>query len=431
MKPQFILAVLALALALSACGQPSASSSTPPAPTTLQPTAVQPIQPTVAPAPAPSPTPALAPTAAAEAPSPAATSAPATVLPAPLLFIDGEGQLRLLEADGLTTDTLSDEPYPVFDFAVAPDGDTIAFLTIANGVDTTLVRIAANGSARRELARGVMRGVTVAADGSVQVGVLGPTVAVDSTGLDSDALGAGTWSFPTDDGASRLLAAATEPATTAGETTPGVHSQPLAWSPDGGRLLLRLTMNLGPDGPAGDIGSTGLGLYDVASGQARDLLALGAEPLCVVPAWGRAGDSVLCANGGAIGPPTPPLWRLSLVGKAPQTHVPAGEPVDQVFSPRELSDGISYLAGESAASPPRLMPRRLRADGTVDALLPQPVEAGYDGGLWAPDGSGMIIGRPAAGANRTIVWQPLNGSAPVELLNGSIGKLEWGRQPSP
>jgi hypothetical protein len=43
----------------------------------------------------------------------------------------------------------------------------------------------------------------------------------------------------------------------------------------------------------------------------------------------------------------------------------------------------------------------------------------------------VIVGRPAAGANRTIIWQPLgigqDGAAgePLELLSGSIGKLVW------
>jgi hypothetical protein len=41
----------------------------------------------------------------------------------------------------------------------------------------------------------------------------------------------------------------------------------------------------------------------------------------------------------------------------------------------------------------------------------------------------VIVGRPTATANRTIVWQPLGERATVELMTGSIGKLEWATQP--
>jgi hypothetical protein len=347
-------------------------------------------------------------------------AAATTVLPAPLLFISEAGQLARLAPDATVVTALSEENNPVFDFAIASDGNTIAYLTIAESGNTTLVRINGDGAGRIELASGVIRGVSVGADGSVQAGALFETSSADGSPLQ-----AGTWSFPAGGGAPSLLAAATEPVSSDGETTPGVHYQPLAWAPDGELLLLRLTMNMGPDGPAGDIGATGLALYETSSGATLDLLPLGSEPLCAQPVWSAAGDAILCANAGAVGPPTPALWRLNLATGAEQTIIPAGEPVDLVFSPRELADDVSYLAGVSATAPLRLMPQRIRPDGTVEALLPQPVEAGYDGGLWAPDGSGIVVGRPSASANRTIVWQPVDGGSPVELLNGNIGKLEW------
>lgn len=395
---------LILALTLAACGQPSS----PDAPTaTSAPTT---------PAAASEPTTVLA----------APTDAPAAVgvLPSPLLFISDENDIARLEVDGTTIVTVVDEQELVIDFAVAPAGDMLAYLTIAEGTRTTLVRVSADGSGRAELARGVIRGMSIAADGSLQAGVL-----FDTTDAAGAALQPGVWNFPADGGDPRLLIAATDPLS---DTTPGTHYQPLAWSPDGAWLLLRSTINMGPDGPGGDIGATGLALFDAGSGQARDLLPLGAEPLCVVPVWGRDGASVLCANGAAIGPPTPPLWRLDLASGAQQPIIADGEPVDQALSPQDLADGIYVLVAESASGlAQQFMPQRWAPDGTLVALLPQPIEAGYDGGLWAPDGSGVIVGRPAAGANRTIIWQPLGSGQdgvagePSELLSGSIGKLAW------
>lgn len=126
------------------------------------------------------------------------------------------------------------------------------------------------------------------------------------------------------------------------------------------------------------------------------------------------------------------IARLEVDGTTKQPLIPAGEPIDQALSPQELTDGIYVLVAESAGGfTQQFMPQRIASDGTVSALLPQPIEAGYDGGLWAPDGSGVIVGRPTASANRTIVWQPLGiGQAgePAELLSGSIGKLAWASQ---
>lgn len=405
------LALTALALILTGCGQPATQQ---PSPTPIA-TAVS-AAPTAAPSAAPAPT--SAPTEARP------TAAPAGVLPAPILFITDANQIARLEVDGITVTTLTDEPELIFDIAVAPDSGSIAYITFGEANSSTLIRIDADGGGRTELASGIIRGLTIAADGSVQAGALFTTTRADGASLQ-----AGAWSFPADGGEPTLLVAATDPTTSGGTVTPGVHYQPLAWSPDGRRLLLRLTMNMGPDGPGGDIGSIGLALYDADSGEVRDLLTLGSEPICVVPVWSRASDAVLCANGAAIGPPTPPLWRLNLASGAQEPIVAAGEPTDLILSPLDLPDGLYFLAGEGINSAQQYTPRRVRPDGTSESLLPQPVEAGFDGALWTPDGRAMIIGRPSAGANRTIILQPLGAGEPIELLSGSIGRLMWLPQP--
>ncbi|RRR74465.1 MAG: hypothetical protein EI684_06995 [Candidatus Viridilinea halotolerans] len=407
--PRLALALM-LVLVLAACGQPSNSApSALPVATDASSTAAAVSDPTSAPT------------------EPSAVPAVAGLLPTALLFISDENDIARLEADGTTVVMVADDQDLIIDFAVAPAGDVLAYLTIADGTRTTLVRTRTDRSEQTELARGVIRGVSVASDGSVQAGVL-----FNATDAAGSALTPGVWSFPADGSAPLLLVAATDPASDGENITPGVHYQPVAWSPDEGQLLLRSTMNMGPDGPSGDIGSTGLDLLDAGSGQMRILLSLGVEPLCVVPVWGRDGTSILCANGAAIGPPTPPLWRLDLSSGEQQPLIPDGASLDQVLSPHELADGIYVFVAESATNlGQQFMPQRIASDGTVSALLPRPLAAGYDGGLWAPDGSGVIVGQPAAGANRTIVWQPLDirqaGTAgvPIDLLSGSIGKLAW------
>jgi hypothetical protein len=184
-------------------------------------------------------------------------------------------------------------------------------------------------------------------------------------------------------------------------------------------------MNMGPDGPGGDIGSNGLALYAGAAAQPRELLTIGAEWLCVAPAWGRDSASILCANGASIGAPTPALWRLRLADGAQETIIPAAEPLTATFSPRELPAGLYLLAGSYQDSGLALTPLRIGPDNVAIEQLPLPIQTGFDGGLWAPDGSGVIFGRPAAGANRTIIWQPLGEGASAELISGSIGRLEW------
>jgi hypothetical protein len=415
------LPALALALALAACSQTAA-----PVPTTVPAATQAPVAtaaPTAAPTTAPATTeaPTVAPTVAlTEAPAP--TAAPAGVLPAPLLFINDENEIARMEVDGTTVTTLTSEPDLIIDFAVSPADGALAYLTIdADGQGTTLVRANAEGGERAELARGIIRGVTVAADGSVQAGVVGDAAGADGTGLQL-----GAWNFPSDDSAPTQLAAASEPTQAAdGTMNPGAHYQPLAWSPDGSKLLMRLTMNFGPDAPAGDIGSTGLALYDVGAIQARDLLPLGAEPLCIDPAWARGSDAIVCANAAAIGPPTPALWRLDLANDSQETIIPAAEPLVVTFSPHDTPEGLYVLAGSYVESGLSLMPQRITPDNVTIDQLPLPIEAGHDGGLWAPDDHAAPVGRPTATANRIIVWQPLGEGATVELMTGSIGKLEW------
>lgn len=407
------LVALPLVLALAACG----------ASATVTPT-VQP-QPTAlnAPAtPAPADTPTVAPTVA-----PTATPEPAGVLPAPLLFVDDAGQLVRLAVDGVTITPLTREAWSINEFAVAPDGSLAYTTFLADEGVSLLVRIAADGSGRTELARGTLSGVTVAADGSFQAGIF--YGASRPAGPD---LPPGVWSFPAS-GEPILLVAATEPLRSADMVDSGTNYQPIAWSPDGRRLLLRAIVNFGPDGPGGDAGSVGLALYDAADGQVEELRPKGEEPLCFEPAWSRDSAAIYCANGAIVLEATPALWRIDPANGASQTLLPASEGEQQLMtlSPRDVGDGLYVMVGVTLSGPsgysvaftPRLFPR----DGAAPRdLLAKPLDAGYEGVLWAPDGSGVIVGRMPTGMTRSLVWLPFDGGAAVELASGRAAPFKWG-----
>jgi hypothetical protein len=93
-----------------------------------------------------------------------------------------------------------------------------------------------------------------------------------------------------------------------------------------------------------------------------------------------------------------------------------------------MPEGLYVLVGTYGDSGLKLMPQRISPGADPIDQLPLPIETGLDGGLWATDASGMVFGRPTASANRVIVWQPLGEGAAVELINGSIGQLEWAVQ---
>ena len=216
----------------------------------------------------------------------------------------------------------------------------------------------------------------------------------------------------------------------------GTHYTPIQWSGDGTGLLLRTSPNNGPDGPAGDISSTGIALYDAASGSTRDIVAINSGPICYDAVVGQTPDMVYCAAAQYLGPDTPALWSIATSGDGSvQELVPAqdGQQVNIVSGPEVIDGHLYTLVGTAppdAVELPVVAAQRTDLDGAANKqLLSQAmIEIGYDGGLWAPDGSGIVAGRPAAGGNRTLVWYPFGGGEPVDLVGGSIGTMHWARE---
>jgi hypothetical protein len=403
---------------------PTAMAGSADVPTAALPTTA-PVAATAAPTAQPPATPA-APAATALSVAP---PQPANLLPAPLLFIDRSGQIAQLATDGMTLTTLTAEDAQVIEFAVSAADGALVYLAIPPGSQLThLVTVGADGSGRTELLRGVLRGVTITPDGqSVQVGV----VDKPAQGLSGE-LGPGVWSIPFGGGEATQLQAAV-PVMRSGETvTPGVGYQPISWSPNGERLLLRSVADYGPNAPGGDISSTGLAVYEQEAGQARELLPVGRQPHCTQPEWALRGDAIFCANNLYVSNADPALWRLDVQTGAQQALVPgsAGQDAYHVVAGiAEGEGGIYALVGTStptqAATEFEL--RWLSSDGEGDGILREPIQGGY-GLIFAPDTSGIVAGSLGAGRapGVTLRWHPLDGDPPRDLVSAGSTMLRWG-----
>jgi hypothetical protein len=431
---------------LISCGASTATTPTaaPPAqPTAAPPTSAPTIAPTaIVPTEAPPvvPTEALpaAPTEAppTEVPPAVPTAEPAAgLLPAPLYFIDAKNQISRIEVDGTTITQVTNETDKVFEFVVSPADGSLAYITIANdGFTNRLVHTDAHGQARTELQTGIMRGLAIAYSGeSVEVGVLDPAPGMQ---MSPEARTPGVWSFPTGRGTPAQIQAATPPTQGAdGNMKPGDHYMPIAWSPDGQKLLLRTSINLGPDGPGGDVGTIGLALFDKPSGMVSQLLPTSSEPLCLSPSWDGQSVMVYCATPYLITDKTPALWRLNIVSGEQETLIPIqdGEKTNSVVNVRELSDGLYSMVATSEMNAPTaskytLQRTALDAVSERKQLVAEPLALGYGSALWAEDGSGVVVPVAKTDVDVDLTWYPLRGGEPVVLQSGQLGaEVAWGR----
>jgi hypothetical protein len=358
-------------------------------------------------------------------------AAPSGLLPAPLYFIDQQRQIARLDTDGKTVTSITSEADPVFDFTISRGDGSLAYLTIAQGGQTTrLIRGDAEGKGRVELLSGILRSIAMPYTGaSVEVGVLDQAKSADGTDL-----APGVWSFPSDGGEPTQIAANTPPTGTGDNVSPGTRYMPIAWSPDGQKLLLRTSINFGPDGPGGDIGTTGLALFDQVSGEVRQLLPTSQEPLCIEPSWDEQSVAIYCATSFYAGDNTPALFRLNIVRNDQETLIPlkTGDQQNLAANVRELYDGLYSMmsTGPANTADPKFTLQRTGLDATSGrvVLSKEPLALGYSRALWAEDGSGIVLLAPPIGENRDLVWHPFGDGAPDTLTSGQLGDvLGWGK----
>jgi hypothetical protein len=210
---------------------------------------------------------------------------------------------------------------------------------------------------------------------------------------------------------------------------------PLAWSPDGQKLLLRTTINYGPDAPAGDVGTIGLALFEKQAGTVTQLLPTSSEPLCLSPSWDGQSVMIYCSTPFFLGDNTPALWRLNIVTSERETLIPIkdGDKTNSVFDVREMDDGLYSLVATADSSSPETLSytaQRTSQDAVSgrEQLIADPLALGYGSVLWGDDASSMVVPIAKGDNEVDLTWYPFLGGKPFVLVSGQLGAaLAWGK----
>ncbi len=433
---RLLAGLLFCTLILAACARPLPPTPTPPDPPPATPTAPATVQPS--------------PTAFA-----LATSTPlpvASVIPAPLYFID-EGQIQRLETDGVTLRRITNELVPrlgasaVREFDIAPSGD-LAYVIATREGGTALISSDSEGRQRRVLYErpGVdISSPRIAPDGASVALRLAPDPAQAPDLVSGVYLlpfvppesGAASPTASPDQLLPLVISPAAQPQLLQPDDVldlnadpPSRQFAPLHWSPDGGRLVL--------DGLRYTVPTCSLALKDLASGALltpRSPIE-DAVPACGTAVWTRDG-STLMTNLQPLGMPVlaTGLWQV-LPWDGPVVPLLAQE-VDGlrqmvVFPHQTTSDGIYMFLTRTTQrpdpsySPPlRYTMHQYAVDGSIVALRDDSFDLREV--QWAADDSGAAIVyvrdlTPALG------WLPANNDPLLELdAEGSdLANLRWG-----
>ncbi len=401
-----LIAALVAGLLFSACAAPA----TPP-PTAIPTQTSQPASPTAVPTQTPQPPlPTTAPTETPEPPTPTAeptsTVVPAARLPAPLYFLAG-GQIHRLEMDGTTVTTITAEPDPVIDFDVS----------LANGM---LVYVSGNNLIRAD-----------AFGGDPMVLVEGPTQPdehnrIIQIGSPRFAPGGAQIAFAMD-GVRVISATGGEPRVIKPNDPPGPGAgtySPVAWSPDGRRLLINFSFY------------THGGQLLVRNLEDGSEVSLGAS--CCQPAWGWDAKSVY-VSGPFYGPEGRPGLRHYDVETGVETTLIEDDLTDDILPlvayARQLGDGQLYMFARTATQE-----EYTQAAGAVDfTMYRAPIDDvsartalrtdSYviHEALWAKDASGAVIAAISGGTDEKppLIWVPTDGG-PAVPLPARGDHLRWG-----
>ncbi len=401
------LAALA-ALLLAACAGP-------PAPTPAQPTAAQPTAAPTAPQP----------TAAPTAPQP--TAAPGgALLPAPLYILE-DGQIARVERDGATRAVITAEPAPlaglepIAEFAVAPAG---ALAYIVGDVEADRL-VLADGrgqgpSTRYEQAGHELSDMVFTPDGQALVLRL-------LNNREPPDLPSGLYRLPLAGGDPELLRADDPTDDPANPSRAVSGYRPVAFSPDGARLLLQVFSLYYEDCALGVIAASGGEVTRLAT-------PAGQSVYCGEEVWSADGASVLFLAGPTEGDEAGPrLWRADAASGAAEPMVAAGS---FARAPHGLAGGATryFLANlvrdpAGAITGATFAPAELAAPGAAPATLGPPFDRSLALARWAPDGTGVAVetNEPAVGS--TLSWLPIGGE-PVELSSADAATVQmfWGAE---
>jgi hypothetical protein len=360
------------------------------------------------------------PTAAGATATAPATQPPTTLLPAPLYLLE-LGQIARIERDGVTRRLLTEEQVeiegvrPIADFALAETGE-LAYIVGDLDADR-LVTTDAEGQSGRILysEAGHELSDPLFAPGGERLlfRLLNNRQPVD--------LPSGIYSIALEGGEPELLRADDEVDDPVNPARSVSGYQPLAFSPDGEQLLVRVQSSFYED--------CTLGLMPATGGEVlRITVPEGQQVYCGEATWATDGASVLLLAGPDTGPE---LWRA-------ETATGAAAPLlsgSFARAPWAIDDGsirffrvqLERDAG-GAITAASFQPVALAPGASEATPLGEPFNELLERALWAPDGSGVVMELSSMERRSLLRWQPTTGEA-LKLPSSEDGivRMLWGR----
>ncbi|MBA3468755.1 MAG: PD40 domain-containing protein [Herpetosiphonaceae bacterium] len=351
------------------------------------------------------------------------TAEVAGVLPAPLYYLvgqDGKDQIFRLEVDGITSSQITSEAAAdgVREYAISPADGSLLYIS---GND--LIRTDKHGANRTVLVDGPAisdpNDLNAHHAGDITSPVWSPDgsqIAFGLGGVNVMAASGGTPALimPHELQANPAMAALYRFA---------ILRFPVAWSPDGSKLLT--TFSYVPEG----------GFYSVLDMATTTAITI-TNPegiLCCSPVWSLSGATIYFAND-VMGMVSVGMWEANaatgvvtrLVGTAdgapPWALVKAplavGNDAFLAFYRQTTDEALAN--GQTSAA---LTMTQINADGSTAPLRSTPTVAGQV--LWSPDGRGAVVSGAAYEA-ALLEWLPSDDSPAVPL--GTVGRnLRWGK----
>jgi hypothetical protein len=340
------------------------------------------------------------------------------LLPAPLIVLTPAGIERLdATARSLAPVVRPTGGAAITQFDVSPADGSIVY-RVEQGGAASLRRVASDGTGDTELLAGDASAPRVSPDGSQVAVRLAPTGESDTVAL------AGVFLVPTAGGAPQLLQADDPPPDPAQPALlAGLAFEPLAWSPDGTRLLLTTVL------PGGDY--CGMAVKELATGVLVAISPQGALVDCGRGTWSQDGTSIIMTlqDPGASAARLPGLWRADPATGAVTLFLPEisdGSPAIYAAAREVIGELRVFIALAPAgydplAYPPPLLEfamARAAPDGLAPSERLRPDTHLLYEALWAPDGSGAVALVASGGEDpdgAALLWLPADGSPPVML----------------
>lgn len=399
------LLAIAAALLLAACAAPPS----------------QPPTASVAPSAAATPAPATAaPTAPGDSPTAAPTQPTADLLPAPLYVLE-LGQIARIERDGASRSLLTEERVqiegirPITEFALAAD----ALAYVVGDVDADrLVAADAMGTGSRTLysaAGHELSDPLFAPDGArVLFRLLNNRQPPDTP--------SGIYSIPLAGGEPALLRA-DDPVDDPVNPARSVSGyQPVAFSPDGAQLLVRVQSSFYEDCTLGVMPAAGGDVLRVAPPEGQQIL-------CGEATWTGDGGLLLLAGPAGTAETGPSLWRADATTGVATPLLPDGLARAPAATPDGVRLFVVSLVRDAAgvATGATFQPAALTAGAATPTPLGEPFPELLERALWAPDGAGVVVELSSEERSSLLRWLPNEGD-PVQLPSSEDGVVElaWG-----